>query len=93
VLVFRFTDIFQKTNGNWLVTREHRSVPADPVTGNADFLSQPQRRKAMRAYVQCVNLTLWQPKGGGDVQMALALTANPTTHEIATVKGSEPRGG
>lgn len=40
-LVFRFTDTFQKINGNWLIAHEHVSVPVDPVTGKADFLSKP----------------------------------------------------
>ncbi len=40
-LVFRFTDVFRKINGKWLIVHEHLSVPVDPVTGKADFLSKP----------------------------------------------------
>ncbi|MBI1770353.1 MAG: nuclear transport factor 2 family protein [Bacteroidetes bacterium] len=40
-LVLRFTDAFEKVNGNWLITHEHVSVPVDPMTGKADFLSKP----------------------------------------------------
>ncbi len=39
--VFRFTDVFRKIKGKWLVVHEHVSFPVDPVTGKADFLSKP----------------------------------------------------
>jgi ketosteroid isomerase-like protein len=40
-VVFRFTDVLRKINGKWLIVHEHLSVPVDPVTGKADFLSKP----------------------------------------------------
>jgi len=40
-IVFRFTDVLRKINGKWLIIHEHLSVPVDPVTGKADFLSKP----------------------------------------------------
>ncbi len=40
-LVFRFTDVFRKIKGKWLIVHEHVSFPVDPVTGKADFLSKP----------------------------------------------------
>ena len=40
-VVFRFTDVLKKINGKWLIVHEHLSVPVDPVTGQADFLSKP----------------------------------------------------
>jgi len=39
--VFRFTDVLRKTNGKWRITHEHLSLPVDPATGNADYLSKP----------------------------------------------------
>jgi hypothetical protein len=39
-----------------------------------------------------VNLTLWQPKATGEIQVSLGLTAAGVTHEIATVKGADPKG-
>lgn len=39
-----------------------------------------------------LNLTLWQPKAGGDVQVSLGVTLGETTHQIATVKGADIRG-
>jgi hypothetical protein len=39
-----------------------------------------------------VNLTLWQPKATGEMQVSLGLTAGGRTHEIATVKGADPKG-
>ena len=39
-----------------------------------------------------LNLTLWQPKAGGDVQVSLGVTLGETTHQIATVKGADTRG-
>ena len=41
VMVFRFTDVFQKTRGKWLITHEHLSFPVDASTGKADFSSSP----------------------------------------------------
>jgi uncharacterized protein (TIGR02246 family) len=38
---FRFTDVLRKIDGKWLIVHEHLSVPVDPVTGQADFLSKP----------------------------------------------------
>lgn len=40
-VVFRFTDVLKKIDGKWLIVHEHLSVPVDPVTGQADFLSKP----------------------------------------------------
>lgn len=40
-VVFRFTDVLKKVDGTWLIVHEHLSVPVDPVTGQADFLSKP----------------------------------------------------
>ena len=40
-LVFRFTDVFRKINGKWLIIHEHVSFPVDPATGKADLLSKP----------------------------------------------------
>ena len=40
-MTFRFTDVFTKENGKWLVVHEHVSFPVDPATGAADFTSKP----------------------------------------------------
>ncbi|HEV7785554.1 MAG TPA: nuclear transport factor 2 family protein, partial [Thermoanaerobaculia bacterium] len=40
-VVFRFTDVLKKIDGKWLIVHEHLSVPVDPATGQADFLSKP----------------------------------------------------
>jgi ketosteroid isomerase-like protein len=37
----RFTDIFRKINGKWLVIHEHVSWPVDWTTGKADLSSKP----------------------------------------------------
>ncbi len=39
-IVFRGTNGLRKINGKWLIVHEHVSVPVDPVTGQADFLSK-----------------------------------------------------
>jgi len=39
-----------------------------------------------------VNLSLWQPKAGGAIQVNLQIVAGGTTYEIATVKGTTQRG-
>ena len=39
-MVFRTTVGLRKVNGRWLIVHEHLSVPVDPVTGMADFLSK-----------------------------------------------------
>lgn len=39
-IVFRVTNGLRKINGKWLIVHEHVSVPVDPVTGQADFLSK-----------------------------------------------------
>jgi hypothetical protein len=39
-----------------------------------------------------LNLTLWQPKAGGDTQVSLALDVGAKSHRIATVKGADPEG-
>jgi hypothetical protein len=39
-----------------------------------------------------LNLTLWQPRGASDVQLALSVTVAGATHSISTVKGGELRG-
>lgn len=40
-VVFRFTEVLRKIDGNWLIVHEHLSLPVDPVTGMGDFLSKP----------------------------------------------------
>jgi uncharacterized protein (TIGR02246 family) len=40
-MVFRFTDVFRKTHGKWLISHEHLSFPVDATTGKADFTSSP----------------------------------------------------
>jgi len=40
-MVFRFTNLFKKVRGRWLIMHEHLSFPADPVTGQADLMSKP----------------------------------------------------
>jgi ketosteroid isomerase-like protein len=37
----RVTDVYRKTNGQWLIVQEHVSVPVDLKTGKADFGSKP----------------------------------------------------
>jgi ketosteroid isomerase-like protein len=37
----RFTDVFRKINGKWLVIHEHVSWPVDLATGKADLSSKP----------------------------------------------------
>ena len=37
----RFTDVFRKIDGKWLVTHEHVSWPVDLTTGKADLGSKP----------------------------------------------------
>ena len=39
-----------------------------------------------------VNLTLWQPKGAGDLQISLSVTTGTAVSQIATVKGADPHG-
>src|SRR5882757_6815173 len=39
-LTVRVTDVFRKTNGNWLVVHEHVSVPVDLDTGKPDLTSK-----------------------------------------------------
>jgi ketosteroid isomerase-like protein len=39
-VVFRGTNGLRKINGHWLFVHEHLSVPVDPMTGQADFLSK-----------------------------------------------------
>jgi hypothetical protein len=58
-------------------------VPASMWSANADAASGDLRY---------VNLTLWQPKATGEMQVSLGLTAGGATHEIATVKGADPKG-
>jgi hypothetical protein len=58
-------------------------VPASMWSASADAGSGDLRY---------VNLTLWQPKATGEMQVSLGLTAGDVTHEIATVKGSDPKG-
>jgi uncharacterized protein (TIGR02246 family) len=40
-LTVRVTDCYRKTNGKWLITHEHVSVPVDLATGKADLMSKP----------------------------------------------------
>jgi ketosteroid isomerase-like protein len=40
-VVVRTTDIWRKTNGNWLIVEEHNSMPVDFGTMKADPLSKP----------------------------------------------------
>ena len=40
-LTVRVTDVFRKTNGNWLVVHEHVSVPVDLDTGKPNLSSKP----------------------------------------------------
>ncbi len=37
----RFTDVYKKINGKWLVVHEHTSWPVDFATGKADLQSKP----------------------------------------------------
>lgn len=37
----RVTDVYRKTNGQWLIVHEHVSVPIDPATGKPDMMSKP----------------------------------------------------
>ena len=41
ILNVRVTDVYQRINGNWLITHEHVSVPVDLKTGKPDMLSKP----------------------------------------------------
>jgi hypothetical protein len=58
-------------------------APASMWSANADAGSGELRH---------VNLTLWQPKATGEMQVSLGLTAGGVTYEIATVKGAELKG-
>jgi uncharacterized protein (TIGR02246 family) len=40
-LVVRVTDVYRKTNGNWLIVHEHVSVPVDLETRQPDLSSKP----------------------------------------------------
>ncbi|MBI4543291.1 MAG: SgcJ/EcaC family oxidoreductase [Gemmatimonadetes bacterium] len=40
-MVLRWTNGLRKVDGKWLIAHEHVSVPVDPATGQADFLSNP----------------------------------------------------
>jgi ketosteroid isomerase-like protein len=40
-LTLRITDGLRKTDGKWLITQEHVSVPVDLETGKADLSSKP----------------------------------------------------
>lgn len=35
------TDVFKRTNGQWLIAHERVSVPVDVLTGKADLMSKP----------------------------------------------------
>ena len=39
-MIFRATNVFENTSGNWLIIHEHLSFPVDPVSGKADYLSK-----------------------------------------------------
>jgi ketosteroid isomerase-like protein len=39
-LVVRVTDGYRKVDGNWLIAREHVSVPVDVTTGKPDLMSK-----------------------------------------------------
>lgn len=39
-MIFRATNVFENRNGNWLIIHEHLSLPVDPVSGKADYLSK-----------------------------------------------------
>jgi hypothetical protein len=47
---------------------------------------------ARAAELSYLNLTLWQPKSGGDLQISLGVTIGRATYQIATVKGAPIRG-
>jgi len=38
---YRVTDVYRKIKGNWLIVREHVSVPVDLNTGKPDLSSKP----------------------------------------------------
>jgi uncharacterized protein (TIGR02246 family) len=40
-LTVRVTDVYRKTNGQWLIVHEHVSVPVDLDTGKPDLTSKP----------------------------------------------------
>jgi ketosteroid isomerase-like protein len=40
-LVLRFTHVYRKINGKWLIVHEHASVPVDLDTNKPDLLSKP----------------------------------------------------
>jgi len=40
-LTVRVTDCYRKTDGKWLITHEHVSVPVDLATAKADLMSKP----------------------------------------------------
>ena len=40
-ITVRFTDVFRKIKGKWLVVHEHVSWPVDLATGKADLSSKP----------------------------------------------------
>jgi len=40
-LTVRVTDVYRKTNGQWLIEHEHVSIPVDLSTGKPDFASKP----------------------------------------------------
>jgi hypothetical protein len=58
-------------------------VPASMWSANAEAGSGDLRY---------VNLTLWQPKATGEMQVSLGLMTGGVTHVIATVKGADPKG-
>src|SRR5215471_4943334 len=39
-MVFRFTDVLQKENGQWKIVHEHLSFPVDATTGMVDWMSK-----------------------------------------------------
>lgn len=40
-LTLRYTDVYRKGHGKWLIVQEHISVPIDMATGKPDFTSKP----------------------------------------------------
>lgn len=40
-LTLRYTDVYRKTHGKWLIVQEHISVPIDMATNKPDFSSKP----------------------------------------------------
>ncbi|MEO8450937.1 MAG: hypothetical protein ABI647_14165 [Gemmatimonadota bacterium] len=59
------------------------------IFGTAASLWRASYTEPGHVALRHVNLTIWQPKGGGPAQITLAVQVEARTYDIATVKGGK----